>query len=90
MKGARINSHLNTKGVTKIMDKPGSRTKSRSSKDHITRVKELGASQGSINQVTSENTQGNSAVLLEQLAASHGINLNQISGYQPSGAGPNG
>ena len=44
MKGNRINSNLNNKPLTKQMDKPGSRTKSRTSKDQITRVKELGAS----------------------------------------------
>jgi len=44
MKGARINSHLNTKAAVKVLEKPGSRTKSRSSKDQIIRVKELGAS----------------------------------------------
>jgi hypothetical protein len=45
MKGARINSHLAPKGAgVKAMDKPGSRTKSRSSKDQIIKVKELGAS----------------------------------------------
>jgi hypothetical protein len=46
MKGARINSHLN-KAVTKPgMEsiKTGSRTKSRSSKEQIQRVKELGTS----------------------------------------------
>jgi hypothetical protein len=45
MKGARINSHINNKVCPKgTMDKPGSRTKSRSSKDQISRVKELGNS----------------------------------------------
>jgi len=39
------------------MDKPGSRTKSRSSKDQNIKVKELGASQNSIGHL---NDQGNS------------------------------
>ena len=68
------------------MEKPGSRGKSRSSKDQISRVKDLGNSTNSIN-----NDGANSQVLLEQLAITHGINLNQISGYQASGAaGTNG
>jgi hypothetical protein len=58
MKGARINSHLNAKAAVKVVDKPGSRTKSRSSKDQITKVKELGASQNSINHMS--DNQGNS------------------------------